>query len=214
MKKILVLMGMVMASIALMSSCSSKPNSDTHPVAQDTEMSTIDADVTKNYSKADIEKAQIREEIIKDFDKPNNASTFGKKICQSQKRLFTFTLSGIKEVGVATLIVYQKGIEIDKDGKSWFYDFANSTERFQQVDYPELNYTAVQSILHKDVWEPAYISSDLGTGTPSFYLRPIYGNFAKDEAQQEIFIFWNYAQGELNVTNTADFTISKSIQKF
>ena len=161
----------------------------------------LDADVAEKYSTYYLEKALKREEYIKNLKEPTNASSFGRKL--QEEVWVVFHSDTQKEIaGRATVILYEKGIEISKDGKTWYYSLDHCR------DLPKFfNLSAMESRLHPGVWEPAFVEAD-PTGTLTY--RNIYTNKA---SVRETFTI-NGAQLEnrgfrRGIDGMADLTISQ-----
>ncbi len=114
----------------------------------------LDSFVVNHYNHLSINEALAREQFVSKVQKKQNAADFGKKrFVIKAKTLSQYDVPvGTKGTpnGEVSVIHYQKGVEVVRDGKSWFYDFAHF--RFDDADTRE--YIAAESVLHPGVWEP------------------------------------------------------------
>ena len=168
MKKNLFLV--VIGAIALvLTACSSKTKSPlafmasaTTSVEVNGESIDVDTFVVNHYMKTRVKEALLRDKAVRNVTRPTDASSFGKKKAEVHWRAFEGDLRGdkyFKEVGTVTVVHYEKGLEIIKDGQSWFYD------GFQYVERNIWHISAASSILHRPQWEPvdvAFHSTDFG----------------------------------------------------
>ncbi len=120
----------------------------------------VDTFVLNHYSDFRIKQAIERDNYVQSVTLPTNAGSFGQKKAEARWRVFDEDQKAprrYKVEGEATVNHYEHGLEIVKDGTSWFYD---------GFEYNEDNLTDIsagRSILHNR-WEPVkigYNGSDL-----------------------------------------------------
>lgn len=150
----------------------------------------VDTFTANHYYKHQIQKAIDREDVVSKVVRPTDASSFGKKKAKVVNRAFN---ANVEECGTVTIIFYEKGLEIVKDGQSWFYDGENLIENPLRDSYeygkryPDIHYIrdfgAAESVLHPGIWEPIlknylitndweckYAYTGEYTGNDSFYI--------------------------------------------
>jgi hypothetical protein len=94
----------------------------------------------------------------------------------------------------------EKGVEVDKDGNSWFYDFAHMS---YQGDKAAI--TATESVLHPGVWEPAVVTINT-VGSQGFKFQYIYDCSCPEE---EDFYMFGYEQKKFNTYKIEDLIVSQ-----
>ncbi len=207
MKKLLYFAGLVMAAavVWVLQSCSGKSPSSTGSAGDETvEITIMDGHYTVNRYTAEtysgiqqIRGALMREQNLEGVAQPTDASTFGKKTAEFEWKAFKNPTKDKNDrsvldktpvsAGTVKVIHYEKGIEVVKDGKSWFYDAAHLYSANNIGDTPEEIFTfwaqkerqdpkisASESILHPGVWEPVVVSfSNILDDEINFH--PMYG---------------------------------------
>jgi len=157
----------------------------------------VDTFVFNNYGEKKIYKAMQRDEYVKKVSKPKSAAGFGKKLSQTVWKAYAPRNIFIGEVVVT---YYEKGVEVDKDGNSWFYDFAHMS---YQGDKAAI--TATESVLHPGVWEPAVVSiSTIGGSDIKFQYLYDCGC-----PETEIFYMFDYEQKKFNTYKIQDLIVSQ-----
>lgn len=213
MKKLLYFAGLVMATALSCVSCSNKSEKVTVSQSSPTtdfktesgETVELDSFVVNHYNHLCINEALAREQFVSKVQKKQNAADFGKKrFVIKAKTLSQYDVPvGTKGTpnGEVSVIHYQKGVEVVRDGKSWFYDFAHF--RFDDADTRE--YIAAESVLHPGVWEPV----ETGWG---FYhdieLRFVYTCGYEDRMEKV-----SYSEGivkKKNIKYDSDLIISRT----
>ena len=213
MKKLLYFAGLVMATALSCVSCSNKSEKVTVSQSSPTtdfktesgETVELDSFVVNHYNHLSINEALAREQFVSKVQKKQNAADFGKKrFVIKAKTLSQYDVPvGTKGTpnGEVSVIHYQKGVEVVRDGKSWFYDFAHF--RFDDADTRE--YIAAESVLHPGVWEPV----ETGWG---FYhdieLRFVYTCGYEDRMEKV-----SYSEGivkKKNIKYDSDLIISRT----
>ena len=157
----------------------------------------VDSFIFKNYGEKKIYKAMQRDEYVKKVSKPKSAAGFGKKLSQTVWKAYAPRNIFIGEVVVT---YYEKGVEVNKDGKSWFYDFAHMS---YQGDKAAI--TATESVLHPGVWEPAVVTINT-VGSQGFKFQYIYDCGCPET---EIFYMFDYKQKEFNTYKIEDLIVSQ-----
>lgn len=204
MRKLLFLTGLVMAAVFFIA-CGGNANASTSApsttsgddgkttVTIDGKKVEVDTFTAKHYNKVYIDGALVREAYICKTTKPLSASSFGKKKAEQVWRAIRINAS---EVGTVTVVYYEKGVEIIKDGQHWFYDGFQFTERYLRI------LSASESVLHPGVWEPVYAEIDYqGTFTFTF----AYTGGCPDK---EFIAFFDYQRQDLGITKIKDLIIS------
>lgn len=128
----------------------------------------VDTAVMNQYGEIRVKLALQRDRRYSQENLPVNASNFGPKKAEFNWRAFVYDLrtlnnrlekgelvvSNWKEVGIVTVVHYEKGLEIIKDGQHWYYD---------GYDYDEDNihrYSGGLSKLHSPRWEPVKVGDN------------------------------------------------------
>ena len=186
MKKLLFLTGLVMA--AVLSACSGGNSKGTTRVKiDDVGWVVVDTFTANHYTQYQIKDALAREEYVSKVTKPTDASTFGKKIAEREWRAFN---ANLEEKGTVTTIEYERGFEVIKDGKHWFYDI----EHMNQNDIkPSIGVGAAESVLHPGVWEPVQIRRSITNGV---FFTFVYDCGAKEK---ELFIILESEQPKYKI---------------
>lgn len=237
MKKFLLCAGLVMAA-ACMSSCGAKnggkaggddESSCTKTVSINGVEYKIDCYSADNYSTMQqIHGALLREAYLGDVQRPVDASSFGKKTAELEWRAFknptkdesnpgSLKLTPIP-AGTVTVIHYERGLEVKKDGKSWFYsaDWLYEGNKFGDTPQDVFNFwekeertepqiSAVESILHPGVWEPATVFISDIVEEITFVLR--YGSGYPEKGAAEC----HSVRNEMKISSPKELVIS---QKF
>ncbi len=209
MKKLLFLAGLVMAAVLIAcgnaNANSSSPaetsgGGSTTTVKIDGKSVEVDTFTAKHYTNDAIAEALVREKFTSKLPKISSASGFGKKKAEVVWRAFAphgFSIDFV-EYGRATVVHYEKGIEIIRDGNSWFYGNI-------PYDGPSsiFHITAVESVLHPGVWEPAY--ADLSFGGSDLELHFLYKGACKED---HWILFYDFQQKKYGINSNSDMQIS------
>lgn len=213
MKKLLYFAGLVVAAALSCVGCSNKNEKVTMSQLSPTttfktesgETVELDSFVVNHYDHVSINNALAREQYVSKVQKKQNAADFGKKrFVIKAKTLSQYDFPvGTKGTpnGEVSVIHYQKGVEVVRDGKSWFYDFAHF--RFDDADTRE--YIAAESVLHPGVWEP------VETGWGFFHdieLRFVYSCGYED--RMEKISYDENIVAKQKIKNISDLVISKN----
>ena len=186
MKKLLFLTGLVMA--AVLSACSGGNSKGTTRVKiDDLGWVVVDTFTANHYTQYQIRDALMREEFVSQVTKPTDASSFGKKIAEREWRAFDANLN---EKGTVTTVEYEKGYEVIKDGKHWFYDIDHMN---QNEIKPSMDIAAAESVLHPGVWEPVQIRRSM---TNDVFFTFIYDCGA---SKRESFLIWEFEQPKYKI---------------
>jgi len=186
MKKLLFLTGLVMA--AVLSACSGgTPRNTTRIKVDDVGWVVVDTFTANHYTQYQIKDALAREEYVSKVTKPTDASSFGKKIAEREWRAFN---ANLEEKGTVTTVEYERGFEVIKDGKHWFYD----NEHMNQNDIKlSIGVGAAESVLHPGVWEPVQIRRSI---TNDVFFTFVYDCGAKE---REIFLIYEDEQPKYKI---------------
>lgn len=186
MKK-LQLTGLVMA--AVLSACSGGNSKGTTRVKiDDFGWAVVDTFTANHYAKYQIKDALAREEFVGKVTKPTDASSFGKKIAEREWRAFN---ANLVEKGTVTTVEYERGFEVIKDGKHWFYDIENMDESDLQF---RMEVGAAESVLHPGVWEPVWINRTMLNSIAFYFIyrcgwEGIEGFYISEREQAKLKIY-------------------------
>ena len=152
-------LSIVVAIVATMTFSSCKGNSQSSNSEEGS--GKVDSYVETHYPETQVKKALQRDIEVQTVIRPTDASNFGSKKAEVHWRALINDRTEdnfVKEDGMVTIVHYEHGLEIIKDGVSWFYDgFEYSEANVMQIG-------AGLSILHRPRWEPVNIrfsSTDL-----------------------------------------------------
>jgi len=197
MKKLLFLTGLVMA--AVLSACSGGNSKGTTKVKiDDLGWVVVDTFTANHYADYQIRDALMREEFVSKVTKPTGASSFGKKIAEREWRAFN---ANLEEKGTVTTIEYERGFEVIKDGKHWFYD----TNHIDESDLEfRMDIGAAESVLHPGVWEPVWIDRTMLNSVAFYFIyrcgwKDIEGFYISEREQPKFRI---YDGGDVKIKET------------
>lgn len=208
MKKLLLLAGLVMATAVCACSGTSGKKAENALAAifddggktkikmGDREVE-VDTFIFNNYGEKKIYKAMQRDEYVKKVSKPKSAKEFGKKLSQTVWK--AYAPRGIM-IGEVVVVCYEKGVEVDKDGKSWFYDFAHMSYKGDKAAI-----SATESVLHPGVWEPVGVSINT-VGGSDIEFQYLYDCGCPEE---EVFYMFDYKQKKFNTYKIQDLIVSQ-----
>ena len=196
MKKILFLTGLVMAAVIVLGACSGSGGKKTKIDVMG-ETVKVDTFTANHYNLYVINEALKRDKYVQKVTKPSSAKDFG-------RRLSEITWKAVKPdkkvAGEVTILLYERGLEVVKDGKSWFYDFANIS-----YDGDKNLITATESILYPGVWEPAAVSINTAGGDDIQYWY-IYDCGCEEK---ERFYLSKYDRRKLQIKTIPDLIVSQ-----
>ena len=120
--------------------------------------------------------------------KPTDTSSFGKKIAEREWRAFN---ANLVEKGTVTTVEYERGFEVIKDGKHWFYDIENMDESDLQF---RMEVGAAESVLHPGVWEPVWIDRTMLNNIAFYFIyrcgwEGIEGFYISEREQAKLKIY-------------------------
>ncbi|MBO7588827.1 MAG: hypothetical protein J6T18_05315 [Bacteroidaceae bacterium] len=197
MKKLLFLTGLVMA--AVLSACSGGNSKGTTRVKiDDVGWVVVDTFTANHYTQYRIKNALTREEYVSKVTKPTDASTFGKKIAEREWRAFNVNL---EEKGTVTTVEYERGFEVIKDGKHWFYDIEHMNQSNIEI---RMDIGAAESVLHPGVWEPVEIRRSMSNDV---FFTFVYDCGAKE---RESFLIWEPEEPKYRIYGTSDVRIKET----
>lgn len=178
----------VLIILTALSSCSGKSSKSTTKIKiDDIGWVIVDTFTANHYTQYQIKDALAREEYVSKVTKPTDASRFGKKIAEREWRAFN---ANLEEKGTVTTVEYEKGYEVIKDGKHWFYD----NEHMNQNDIKlSIGVGAAESVLHPGVWEPVQIRRSI---TNDVFFTFVYDCGAKE---REIFLIYEDEQPKYKI---------------
>lgn len=193
MKHLVLLAGLVMA--AAVCSCTSKGKTSLEINGKTVRVDTFTAN---HYTKFEIGAALARDSVVRKVKKPTSAADFGKKKYAIEWKAVNHKLEAN---GTVTVIHYEKGVEIVKDGKSWFYDFAN----FRDDDCQNGCWSAAESVLYPGVWEPTgIIVSSIAKNLIFSYM------YTCKSDKYEVFGFFPYEYEEKNISSIEDLIVGRT----
>ena len=160
---------------------------------------SVDKSILEHYTETHVKQALKRADVQKDIMRPADASTFGAKKAEVEWCAFEEDLKAdkfAKKVGTVTVVHYEDGLEIIKDGQSWFYDgFSYREENIRSI-------SASLAILDSPRWEPAKIKlTDLGVEYEYLYLKNYNG--------WERWIMVSYAREYFGIRDKDDIILSR-----
>ncbi len=157
----------------------------------------VDTFIFNNYGEKKIYKAMQRDEYVKKVPKPKNAQNFGKKMSKTIWKAYAPRNIFIGEVVV---ICYEKGVEVNKDGNSWFYDFDHMSYEGDKAAI-----TATESVLHPGVWEPAAVTINT-VGGSDLKFQYLYDCGCPEE---ESFYMFGYEQKKFNTYKVENLIVNQ-----
>lgn len=133
---------------------------------------SVDKSILEHCTETHVKQALKRADAQKDVVRPTDASTFGAKKAEVEWCAFEEDLKAdkfAKKVGTVTVVHYEDGLEIIKDGQSWFYDgFSYREENIRSI-------SASLAILDSPRWEPTKIKFSEGLDYKYLYLKNYNG---------------------------------------
>jgi hypothetical protein len=192
MKRLFLLVGLIM--VATISACSGADRKTKIEIkGQTVEVDTFTA---RHYGENKIYDALQRDEFVKKVSKPKDAKNFGKKLSLTIWK--AFTPEDIFD-GEVSVVYYEKGVEIVKNGKSWYYDYAHMS----YIGEKNL-ITGTASVLYPGVWEPAVVSFAQGLYSREIEYWYIYDCGYKD---RETFYMFDLQQEKLGIKRLSDLIV-------
>ena len=163
----------IIGAIALVMTFTACSNNSKSSIVVDGKSYSVDKDILEHNTETHVKQALKRADAQINVVRPTDASTFGAKKAEVKWRAFEYDLKAdnfTKEVGTVTVIHYENGLEIIKDGNSWFYD------GFEFEEWKMWRITASIAILDKPRWEPTDITfTDCGVEFEYLYLKNYNG---------------------------------------
>lgn len=228
---------MAAAVVLALQSCSGKSSTSTGSASDETvEITIMDKSYTvnrytaENYDpKLQIYGALLREQNLDGVIQPTDASTFGKKTAEFEWKAFKNPTKDknnpsvldktLVSAGTVKVIHYEKGIEVVKDGKSWFYDAAylyKSDESdsspvgvfvvMERKEMEEPCLSATESILHPGVWEPSTVELN-EICEDEIYFIPRYGATMETAFVPEVLTLRN----DMQVKKAKELVVSQEL---
>ena len=143
-------------------------NNSTKSVKVGGQSYNVDTFVVAHHLESRVEEALLRDNFMQNKVLPTDASSFGEKKAEVCWRAFVEDVQNwnfVQEVGKVTVVHYENGLEIVKDGRSWFYD------GFPYEEANLLHISGGLSILHQPRWEPVELDF-IGSGLQFKYIYP------------------------------------------
>ena len=163
----------IIGGIALVMTFTACSNNSKSSIVVDGKSYSVDKDILEHYNEIQVGQALKRADAQINVVRPTDASTFGAKKAEVKWRAFEDDLKAdnqTKEVGTVTVIHYENGLEIIKDGNSWFYD------GFEFDEWKMWCITASIAILDRPRWEPTRVKlTDIGVEFEYLYLKDYNG---------------------------------------
>lgn len=151
------------------SSCSNNSKSS---IVVDGKSYSVDKFLLEHYTETHVKEALKRADAQVNVVRPTDASSFGAKKAEVTWYAYEEDLKAdlfVKKVGTVTVVHYEKGIEIIKDGNSWFYD------GFEFREWNMWSITASIAILDRPRWEPTRIKFTEGVDFKYLYMKDYNG---------------------------------------
>lgn len=168
-KKFLSIIG-VIALLMTFSSCS---NNSKSLIVVDGMSYSVDKFLLEHYTETHVKQALKRAYAQVNVVRPTDASSFGAKKAEVTWYAYEEDLKAdlfVNKVGKVTVIHYENGIEIIKDGNTWFYD------GFEFDEWNMWSITASIAIMDRPRWEPTRIRfSDTGVDFKYLYMKDYNG---------------------------------------
>jgi hypothetical protein len=169
-KKILSIIG----AIALLMTFSSCSNNSKSSIVVDGKSYSVDKFLLEHYTETHVKQALKRADAQVNVVRPTDASSFGAKKAEVTWYAYEEDLKSdlfVNKVGTVTVVHYENGIEIIKDGQHWFYDGFTYTREWNMWSI-----TASIAILDRSRWEPTRIRiSDTGVDFDYLYMKDYNG---------------------------------------
>lgn len=189
MRKMLFLLAcLVMVSVM---ACSSSDRKKTAEVWG--EKVRVDTFSLSHYHPRTIHIALERDKYVSKVSKPKSASSFGKKLSET---VWKAVMEDKTFAGEITIVRYEKGLEVIKDGQSWFYDFEHMSCGSKAL------FSAAEVILSPGEWEPVVVSQS----DQDICFRYAYDCGWPDTQE---FYMWDYEQKKFGIKGIDDLIISK-----
>lgn len=168
-KKIISIIG----AIALILTFTACLNSSKSSIVVDGKSYNVDKFLLEHYTETHVKQALKRGDAQINVVRPTDASTFGAKKAEVTWYAYEEDLKAdlfVNKVGTVTVVHYENGLEIIKDGNSWFYDgFEFSEPNMWRI-------SASIAILDRTRWEPTrIIFSDTGVDFKYLYMKDYNG---------------------------------------
>lgn len=205
MKKLLLVTGLVMAAVLIAcgnagatSPTTTSGDGSTKIVKINGKSVEVDAYTAENFTPTKIGEAIAREKFTSQLPKIASAAAFGKKRAEVIWRAIVphiFTT----DLGTVCVTYYDKGVQITKDGKSWFYG---------NINYEGLStlyhVAATESVLHRGVWEPVYVETASGNN-PDFRYHFLHKGKCKEDHWVLLLAF---DREEFGINSISDLQVS------
>lgn len=153
------------------SSCSNNSKSS---IVVDGKSYSVDKFLLEHYTETHVKQALKRADAQVNVVRPTDASSFGAKKAEVTWYAYEEDLKSdlfVNKVGTVTVVHYENGIEIIKDGQHWFYDGFTYTREWNMWSI-----TASIAILDRSRWEPTRIRiSDTGVDFDYLYMKDYNG---------------------------------------
>lgn len=168
--------GLVMVAVVLFSCSNKQLENGKVAIRIDGEKYVVPAETVEKFTESDIKLAWDRYNYLQEnnIKPPKDASEFGLKLFELYWKAVD---RNCKVIGLVTVVHYEKGVEVVKDGKSWFYDFKN----FVMVSPRRFEFYAMESVMQPGVWEPVVAGTDVISGKNFFVFDYSYTGIVNGE---------------------------------
>lgn len=167
-KKILSIIG----AIALLMTFTACSNSSKSSIVVDGKSYSVDKFLLEHYTETHVKQALKRADAQVNVVRPTDASSFGAKKAEVTWYAYEEDLKSdlfVNKVGTVTVVHYENGIEIIKDGNTWFYD------GFEFDEWNMWSITASMAIMDRPRWEPTRIKFTEGVDFKYLYMKDYNG---------------------------------------
>lgn len=167
-KKILSIIG----AIALVMTFTACLNNSKSYIVVDGKSYSVDKFLLEHYTETHVKQALKRADAQVNVVRPTDASSFGAKKAEVTWYAYEEDLKAdkfVNKVGTVKVVHYENGIEIIKDGNTWFYD------GFEFREGNMRSITASIAILDRPRWEPTRITFTEGVDFKYLYMKDYNG---------------------------------------
>lgn len=163
----------IIGAIALILTFTACSNSSKSSIVVDGKSYSVDKFLLEHDNEIHVKQALKRADAQVNVVRPTDASSFGAKKAEVTWYAYEEDRKAnlfVNKVGTVTVVHYENGIEIIKDGNSWFYD------GFEFREWNMWSITASIAILDRPRWEPTRVNfTDIGVEFKYLYLKDYNG---------------------------------------
>lgn len=162
----------IIGAIALVMTFTACLNNSKSYIVVDGKSYSVDKFLLEHYTETHVKQALRRADAQVNVVRPTDASSFGAKKAEVTWYAYEEDLKAdlfVNKVGTVTVVHYENGIEIIKDGNTWFYD------GFEFREGNMRSITASIAILDRPRWEPTRITFTEGVDFKYLYMKDYNG---------------------------------------